>query len=78
MPEKVIETMKADIEEFFLLPLEEKKAYSQLPGSIEGYGQAFVISEEQELDWADMFFLATHPVTFRSMKFWPINPPTFT
>lgn len=77
VPEKVIETVKADIEEFFRLPLKEKKAYAQLPGSIEGYGQAFVVSEEQELDWADMFFLATRPVTFRNMKFWPTNPPTF-
>ncbi|ONK72253.1 uncharacterized protein A4U43_C04F17430 [Asparagus officinalis] len=77
VPEEVIERMRGDIEEFFRLPLEEKKAYAQLPGSIEGYGQAFVVSEEQELDWADMYFLVTRPVTRRSMGFWPTRPSTF-
>ena len=77
MPEEVIEKMKADIEEFFLFPLEDKKAYAQIPGSIEGYGQAFVVSEEQELDWADMYFLGTQPVTLRNMRLWPTQPPTF-
>ncbi|KAJ0959978.1 hypothetical protein J5N97_000268 [Dioscorea zingiberensis] len=46
--------MKYEIQGFFQLPLEEKKVYAQQPGSIEGYGQAFVVSEEQKLDWGDM------------------------
>ncbi|XP_058104214.1 S-norcoclaurine synthase 1-like [Magnolia sinica] len=75
--DEVTEKMKADTYEFFKLPLEEKMAYSQPPNSIEGYGQAFVISEEQKLDWGDMLFLAPRPIPSRKMKFWPIHPPTF-
>ncbi|KAM0934164.1 putative (S)-norcoclaurine synthase [Dioscorea sansibarensis] len=48
------------IEESFQLPLEERKAYEQLPGSAEGYGQTFVISEEQILDRGDMYFLSNN------------------
>ncbi|XP_020261314.1 S-norcoclaurine synthase 1-like, partial [Asparagus officinalis] len=77
VPDDVIESLKADIEEFFQLPIEEKKAYAQLPDSMEGYGHAFVVSEEQKLDWADMFFLRTRPLGFRSMRFWPKNPASF-
>ncbi|XP_020261315.1 S-norcoclaurine synthase 1-like [Asparagus officinalis] len=74
---ELVEQMKADIEEFYRLPLEEKKAYAQLPGSIEGYGHAFVVSEEQTLDWGDMFIIRTQPLSFRSMRFWPTHPSTF-
>ncbi|CAL9162202.1 unnamed protein product [Musa hybrid cultivar] len=77
VPEEVIEQMKADIMEFFKLPLEEKKAFAQGPGGLQGYGQAFVMSEEQKLDWADMFFVITRPVHLREMRFWPTRPPTF-
>ncbi|KAH7659167.1 (S)-norcoclaurine synthase protein [Dioscorea alata] len=68
---------QAMIEEFFQLPLQEKKAYEQIPGTVEGYGQAFVVSEEQKLDWGDMYFLSTRPVSGRNLKLWPTNPPTF-
>ncbi|PIA32654.1 hypothetical protein AQUCO_04400085v1 [Aquilegia coerulea] len=54
--------MKIDTYQFFRLSLEEKKAYSQLPNNIEGYGQAFVVSEEQKLDWGDMLFIMSLPV----------------
>lgn len=77
VPEKVTEKMKIDIEEFFQLPLEKKKAYSQLPNNIEGYGQAFVVSEDQKLDWGDMFFLISLPVPLRNMRFWPSHPTAF-
>lgn len=75
--EQVIERMKDDIESFFRLPLEERKTYAQLPGSIEGYGQAFVVSDEQELDWADMFFIKTQPVANRNLNLWPARSPNF-
>lgn len=77
VPEKVIEKMKKDMEEFFKLPLEEKQACAQLPNNIEGYGQAFVLSEEQKLDWGDMFFLLPLPVSLRNMRFWPAHPTSF-
>ncbi|KAJ4800238.1 2-oxoglutarate (2OG) and Fe(II)-dependent oxygenase superfamily protein [Rhynchospora pubera] len=46
-------------------------------GTLQGYGQAFVLSEEQKLDWSDMFYITTRPVALRNMKFWPTSPSTF-
>ncbi|CAL9125204.1 unnamed protein product [Musa textilis] len=72
-----MEKMKADIVEFFKLPLEEKKAFAQLPNSLEGYGQAFVVSDDQKLDWADMMYLITRPLQSRNIDLWPSQPLTF-
>ena len=69
--------MKKVIEEFFKLPLEEKMKYAQTPNTIEGYGQAFVVSEDQKLDWGDMLFLLPLPNSQRNLRFWPLHPPTF-
>ncbi|TVU31703.1 hypothetical protein EJB05_23401, partial [Eragrostis curvula] len=77
VPEEVICNLRKDISDFFKLPLEAKKAYSQLPNSLEGYGQVFVVSEEQKLDWADMFYLVLRPNESRDMRFWPAHPPSF-
>ncbi|XWS62104.1 hypothetical protein CRYUN_Cryun07bG0182200 [Craigia yunnanensis] len=71
--DEVIEKMKIDVQEFFKLPSEEKI----LPNNIEGYGQAFVVSEDQKLDWGDMLFLLPRPVSQRNLRFWPTTPPSF-
>ncbi|WCJ20679.1 2-oxoglutarate (2OG) and Fe(II)-dependent oxygenase superfamily protein [Euphorbia peplus] len=75
--EQVIENMKRDIQEFFKLPLEEKMACAQLPNDIQGYGQAFVVSEHQKLDWGDMLFLLTQPPSRRDFRVWPKHPISF-
>ncbi|KAB2017923.1 hypothetical protein ERO13_D08G179500v2 [Gossypium hirsutum] len=75
--DEVIDKMKIDVQEFFELPLNEKLACAQLPNNIEGYGQAFVVSEDQKLDWGDMLFLLPRPVPLRNMRFWPTIPPSF-
>ncbi|KAK8944441.1 S-norcoclaurine synthase 1 [Platanthera zijinensis] len=75
--EAVIEKLKQDITGFFKLPLEEKNKVAQRAGSLEGYGQTFVHSEEQMLDWCDILFLATSPPSFKQLRFWPTNPPSF-
>ncbi|RWV89411.1 hypothetical protein GW17_00048439 [Ensete ventricosum] len=77
LPDDAMEKMKADIVEFFKLPLEEKKAFAQLPNSLEGYGQAFVVSDDQKLDWADMLYLITRPHQSRNIDLWPAQPLTF-
>ncbi|KAK8945708.1 S-norcoclaurine synthase 1 [Platanthera guangdongensis] len=77
IPEAVIEKLKQDITGFFKLPLEEKNNVAQRAGSLEGYGQTFVHSEEQMLDWCDILFLATSPPSFKQLRFWPTNPPSF-
>jgi isopenicillin N synthase-like dioxygenase len=70
--------MKQQVQGFFDLPLQEKKRWAQKPGSLEGYGQAFVTTEEQKLEWNDMIFLRSiHPLQNRNLDFWPENPPEF-
>lgn len=77
VPEEIIEKVKVHTMQFFELPLEEKEAFKQLPSGIEGYGQSFITSEEQKLDWGDMLFFFTQPPAKRNMRFWPTTPPTF-
>ncbi|KAL6906396.1 hypothetical protein ACP4OV_003997 [Aristida adscensionis] len=75
--DEVIHNLKNDMTEFFKQPLEAKKAYSMVPGNLEGYGQHFVVSENQKLDWADMFYLVLRPSDSRDMSLWPSYPPSF-
>ncbi|KAI3681981.1 hypothetical protein L2E82_50291 [Cichorium intybus] len=72
-----IDAMKKVTQEFFKLPLEEKMKCAQTPNNIEGYGQAFVLSEDQKLDWGDMLFLLPLPIPQRNLRFWPQNPTSF-
>lgn len=75
--DELLRNIKEQVGQFFDLPLEEKKRWAQKPGSLEGYGQAFVISEEQKLDWNDMIFLRTLPTQIRKLNLWPEQPPKF-
>lgn len=69
--------MKSGIQEFFNLPVDEKKQFQQQGGDIEGLGQAFVMSEEQKLDWADMFYMITLPTPLRKPYLFPKLPLPF-
>lgn len=73
----LVEKVKKDTQDFFNLPLEEKEMLKQVDGDIDGYGQAFVVSEDQKLDWADMFFLTTLPPQFRKKHIFPHLPQPF-
>ncbi|CAN1746405.1 2-oxoglutarate-dependent dioxygenase 11 [Linum perenne] len=75
--EEVIQNMKVDLQVFFNQPLQEKMSCAQLPNGLEGYGQAFVVSEEQKLDWGDMLFVHAQPVNGRNLRFWPKVPSSF-
>ncbi|KAK6917258.1 Non-hem dioxygenase N-terminal domain [Dillenia turbinata] len=50
----LLEKFKTEIGDFFKLPYEEKKKLWQQPDNHEGFGQLFVVSEEQKLDWSDI------------------------
>ena len=63
--------------EFFRLPLEEKQKYQMAPGTVQGYGQAFVFSEHQKLDWCNMFALGVIPDSIRNNLLWPKKPTNF-
>lgn len=74
---ELVERMKSDIVGFFNLPLETKRQFAQQPGQLEGYGQLFVVSEEQKLDWGDVLYLNTLPIDSRNLRFWPDVPSSF-
>jgi len=77
LPEEVTGNLMNDVDEFFKQPLQDKKECSQQAGSLEGYGQAFVVSDDQKLDWADMLYLQVHPTESRDLRFWPTRPASF-
>ncbi|XP_062011745.1 protein SRG1-like [Rosa rugosa] len=73
----LLEKIKTEIQDFFNLSVEEKKRLWQHPEEMEGFGQLFVVSEEQKLDWADVFFLTTLPVQMRKPHLFPELPTPF-
>jgi len=74
----LVEKVKRGVHELFNLPIEEKKMFAQREGEgVEGYGQAFVVSEEQKLEWADMFFMLTLPPQVRKPYLFPKLPLPF-
>ncbi|KAJ7968837.1 2-oxoglutarate (2OG) and Fe(II)-dependent oxygenase superfamily protein [Quillaja saponaria] len=73
----LVEKVKTGIQDFFNLPMEEKKKFWQQPGEMEGFGQIFVLSEEQKLDWADLFYMITLPTHLRKPHLFPQLPLPF-
>ncbi|WJX72553.1 Protein srg1 [Trifolium repens] len=69
-----VEKLKMEIQDFFNLPMSEKKKFWQTPQHMEGFGQIFVVSEEQKLDWADIFFMTTLPKHLRKPHLFPQLP----
>ncbi|KAK9086060.1 hypothetical protein Sjap_026471 [Stephania japonica] len=74
---RLVEEVKVGIKDFFNLSIEEKQKYWQKPGDVEGFGQAFVISEEQKLDWGDLFYVVTQPEYLRKPHLFPLLPHPF-
>ncbi|KAL3376966.1 hypothetical protein AABB24_003407 [Solanum stoloniferum] len=70
----LMKKVKSEIRAFFDLPMEEKKKFEQEEGDLEGYGQAFVVSEEQKLDWADILYMITLPTHLRKPHLFPKLP----
>lgn len=69
--------MKSETQHFFNLPINEKNKFRQHAADVEGYGQAFVVSDEQTLDWADIFFTTTLPTHSRKPHLIPSLPASF-
>nr|KJB64633.1 hypothetical protein B456_010G058800 [Gossypium raimondii] len=72
----LVEKVKMEVQEFFNLPMEERKKLWQKSDEIEGFGQAFVVSEEQKLNWGDMFYMITLPTYLRKPHLFPNLPIT--
>ncbi|KAK1439367.1 hypothetical protein QVD17_05184 [Tagetes erecta] len=73
----LLERVKKETQDFFELPIDEKHKFWQTTDDIEGFGQAFVVSEDQKLDWADMFYMLTLPRHFRKPRLFPNLPLPF-
>ncbi|XP_057759774.1 protein SRG1-like [Arachis stenosperma] len=73
----LIESVKLGFQDFFNLPIEEKKKLWQKPGDIEGFGQLFVVSEKQKLEWADLFIINTLPSYARDLNLFLNIPQPF-
>ncbi|KAL4297143.1 hypothetical protein GQ457_12G024310 [Hibiscus cannabinus] len=73
----LVERMKMEVQELFNLPMEEKKKLWQKPDEIEGFGHAFVMSEEQKLNWGDRFYMMTLPTYLRKSHLLSNLPPAF-
>ncbi|PON90836.1 Oxoglutarate/iron-dependent dioxygenase [Trema orientale] len=74
---EVLQTMKDASNEFFELPLEEKNKIAMPPNDMQGYGHAYVVSEEQTLDWSDTLIMLVYPSRFRNAKIWPTETKGF-
>ncbi|XP_057966855.1 protein SRG1-like [Malania oleifera] len=73
----LLENVKTQTLEFFNIPMEEKKKFWQKPGDVDGFGQVHVLSEEQKLDWGDMFYIKTLPINMRKPHLFPKLPLPF-
>ncbi|KAK7407472.1 hypothetical protein VNO78_09423 [Psophocarpus tetragonolobus] len=73
----LLQNVKIGVQEFFSLPMEEKKKLWQKQGELEGYGQNFVLSDEQKLEWADLFYINTLPTCTRNPHIFASIPQPF-
>ncbi|KAL4386935.1 hypothetical protein GQ457_09G003400 [Hibiscus cannabinus] len=64
---ELLEEFKLEIGNFFKLPHQDKQLVWQTPDNHEGFGQLFVVSEDQKLDWSDMFYITTLPLHLRKV-----------
>ncbi|MED6186204.1 hypothetical protein PIB30_064545 [Stylosanthes scabra] len=73
----LVESVKLGVHDLFNLPIEEKRKLWQKPGDMEGFGQLFVVSEKQKLEWADLFNINTLPSYARDPNLFPNIPQPF-
>ncbi|RZC58301.1 hypothetical protein C5167_005604 [Papaver somniferum] len=71
----LLDNVKSEIQGFFNLSMDEKTKYEQEDGDVEGFGQGFIASEDQALDWADIFMMLTLPLHLRKPHLFSKLPP---
>uniref|UniRef100_A0A1J3DLT5 Protein SRG1 n=1 Tax=Noccaea caerulescens TaxID=107243 RepID=A0A1J3DLT5_NOCCA len=72
-----LDKLETEVQDFFNLSMEEKKELWQRSGEFEGFGQVNIVSEDQKLDWGDMFILTTEPIRSRKSHLFSKLPPSF-
>ncbi|KAI3883356.1 hypothetical protein MKW92_039602 [Papaver armeniacum] len=73
----LMDNIKSEIKGFFNLPMNEKTKYGQQDGDIEGFGQAYIESKDQRLDWTDGFVMLSLPLHLRKPHLFPELPLPF-
>ncbi|KAI3985235.1 hypothetical protein MKX01_020767 [Papaver californicum] len=70
--------VKTEIQDFFNIPMDEKKKFWQVQGNSQGFGQNFIFqSKDQNLDWGDKFSIITLPQHTRNPRLFPKLPLPF-
>ncbi|KAE8794476.1 Protein SRG1 [Hordeum vulgare] len=81
METSLMDSVMTTSRDFFRLPLEEKRKYSNIIDGkhfqMEGYGTEQVKTQDQRLDWSDRLHLKVEPEDERNLAHWPINPKSF-
>ncbi|AES97539.1 protein SRG1 [Medicago truncatula] len=70
----LVENVKIGIQQFFNIPIEEKKKLWQTQEEMQGFGQAYVSLEDEKLRWGDMFSVRTFPLHIRHPNLIPLIP----
>ncbi|RZC50088.1 hypothetical protein C5167_018509 [Papaver somniferum] len=70
----LMDNVRSEIRGFFNLPIIDKMKYGQKDGDEEGFGQHFIVSEDQKLDWVDAFMMFTLPLHSRNPRLTPEFP----
>eukprot|EP00252_Welwitschia_mirabilis_P009930 TRINITY_DN2287_c0_g1_i1.p1 TRINITY_DN2287_c0_g1~~TRINITY_DN2287_c0_g1_i1.p1 ORF type:complete len:374 (+),score=61.74 TRINITY_DN2287_c0_g1_i1:51-1172(+) len=76
IPKDLIEKTRKLCKQFFELPLQERMKSKQAKDN-QGYGQFFVESEDQILDWGDALYLQVFPSDMQQKQVWPEKPDDF-
>nr|ABK23283.1 unknown [Picea sitchensis] len=80
IPLSLLESVKRVSQDFFDLPLEEKRKQCPVrPGTnmLEGYGRFFDISDDTVLDWVDALVHYIFPQWAKAVEHWPKTPSTY-
>ncbi|KAF7094048.1 hypothetical protein CFC21_096407 [Triticum aestivum] len=81
METSLMDSVMTTSRDFFRLPLEEKRKYSNIIDGkhfqMEGYGTDQVKTQDQRLDWSDRLHLKVEPEDERNLALWPIHPKSF-
>ncbi|XP_057820982.1 protein SRG1 [Cryptomeria japonica] len=77
IPHSLIDRMRGVVDEFFSLPMDGKKRYAKQGGDVQGYGNLFVVDEDQKLDWGDLMTLVVMSKKLMNLSLWPTTPSDF-
>eukprot|EP01018_Ginkgo_biloba_P035446 Gb_06449 [translate_table: standard] len=78
IPVALMESMMGIAKDFFALSVEEKQAYSALPGLVmQGYGRKYIQRENVTTDWRDYLYMLLQPPFIQDHAYMPTKPATF-